>query len=305
VKRARRYGPFLAAAACIAVLVPLQTWTDAKGLSGEPEEEMLYFSRPETVKKMALGYDTLLADVYWMRTIQYFGRKVLDNPDIVEGRTNKLPLLYPLLDTATTLDPHDIPPYRFGGFFLHDYVDAQLGRTLLEKGIRANPERFSLYQDLAYLYWSDGDCEGAARVYGQAAAMPGAPPWMREMSALVLARCGRADLTAELLVRQYDSTDDPRLRERIELLLEPYRALADVEYLRQGVAAYRERFGAPPASLAELVRALGRQADAPALTVRPDGTPLDPKGVPYVYDPATGAVSTASNGVALPDLGPR
>jgi hypothetical protein len=305
VKRAAPYTPLLVAAACVAVLVPLQRWVDARGFSREPEEEALYFSRPETAKRMALGYDSLLADVYWMRAIQYFGRKVIDDPGVIEGRTDRLSLLYPLLDTATTLDPHEIAPYRFGGFFVHDYVDAELGRALLEKGIRANPDYLPLYQDLAYLYWSDGDCATASKVYATAASVPGAPPWMAEMSALILARCGRADLTAELLELQYQSTDDPRVRERLAELLVPYRALAEVAYLRQAAAAYRERFGAPPSSLADLVRALGRQQGAPALTLRPDGTPVDPTGVPYVYDPATGAVSTAPNGVALPNLGPR
>ena len=300
-----RSVPFLVVAACVAALVALQSWMDAKGLSREPDDEMLYFSRPETVKRLALGYDSLLADVYWTRAIQYFGRKVIDNPQITNARTDQLPLLYPMLDTATTLDPHDIPPYRFGGFFVHDYVDAELGRALLEKGLRNNPENYWLHLDLAYLYWSDGDCTKASEIYRQASTLPGAPEWVHEMSEIILARCGRADLTAEMLMRKYMSTEDPRVRERIAELLEPYRTLAEVEYLRQAAVAYREQFGDFPASLAQMVRALGHQQNAPDLRVGRDGTPVDPRGVPYVYNRATGEVTTGPNGVELPNLGPR
>ena len=37
------------------------------------EEALLYVRSPEAMKRMALSYDSLLADVYWIRAIQHYG----------------------------------------------------------------------------------------------------------------------------------------------------------------------------------------------------------------------------------------
>ena len=36
-------------------------------------QEVLYVSSPQALKRVSLGYDGLLADVYWTRAVQYFG----------------------------------------------------------------------------------------------------------------------------------------------------------------------------------------------------------------------------------------
>ena len=60
----------------------------------------------------------------------------------------KFDLLWPLLDVATTLDPHLIVAYRFGAIFLSE-PEAGANRTdlaieLVKRGIAANPERMAL-----------------------------------------------------------------------------------------------------------------------------------------------------------------
>src|SRR5947208_15149207 len=40
--------------------------------TGATLEDVLYITSPNTLKRMSLGYDGLLADIYWTRTIQYF-----------------------------------------------------------------------------------------------------------------------------------------------------------------------------------------------------------------------------------------
>jgi hypothetical protein len=41
--------------------------------TGATLEEVLYISSPKLLKRMSLGYDGLLADIYWTRAVQYFG----------------------------------------------------------------------------------------------------------------------------------------------------------------------------------------------------------------------------------------
>ena len=70
-----------------------------------PLQEMLYISSPKLLKRLCLGYDGLLADIYWTRTVQYFG-----GTHSRGGGTYKL--LWPLLNITTQLDPHLIPGLR-------------------------------------------------------------------------------------------------------------------------------------------------------------------------------------------------
>ena len=64
------------------------------------------------LKGFAFGMEGLLADFYFMRSLQYIGKKILDSKseDInIDDLTSLNPrLLHPLLDTATDLDPHFI-----------------------------------------------------------------------------------------------------------------------------------------------------------------------------------------------------
>src|SRR5437762_584185 len=53
-------------------------------------DEVLFISSPKLLKRMSLGYHGLLADLYWTRAVQYFGRK--HNADELEYR-----LLGPIL----------------------------------------------------------------------------------------------------------------------------------------------------------------------------------------------------------------
>ncbi len=70
------------------------------------------------------------------------------------------------------------------------WVDA--GRDLLERGIRANPEKFVLHQRLGDLYWHRlEDFSQAAEHYRAALALPGAPEYLDRFVGYALQRAGR------------------------------------------------------------------------------------------------------------------
>src|SRR6187549_2943576 len=69
------------------------------------EEESLYLNA-KTAKRLSLGFNGMIADWYWMRSLQYVGRKVLGSergPMLDNLSDLNLKLLAPLLDTTTTL----------------------------------------------------------------------------------------------------------------------------------------------------------------------------------------------------------
>jgi hypothetical protein len=84
------------------------------------EEERLYVNG-HTAKRLSLSFNGLVADWYWMRSLQYVGRKVLTLPEGAMldrlGSAN-LKLLPALLDTATSLDPQFMEPYEYGAIVL-------------------------------------------------------------------------------------------------------------------------------------------------------------------------------------------
>ena len=204
---AARIAPIATLLVLAACLYPLQRWIDATS-TPTVEQEALYLSNGTAVKRMSLGFESMLADIYWMRTIQYFGDKILNDQTVLNERGPKLKLLYPLTDLTTTLDPRNIPAYRFGGIFAHDYVDPVQGYVLLEKAIHNNPNEWRLYQDLAFLYWTDGRCREASDTYLRATNLPGAPSWLGPLAGVVEFDCGNVATARDMYARMYETADD-------------------------------------------------------------------------------------------------
>jgi len=74
------------------------------------------------LKGFALGAEGLIADCYWIRSLQYIGDKLVKNDLSNINIENLQPLnprlLYPLLDNATDLDPKFIAAYSYGAILL-------------------------------------------------------------------------------------------------------------------------------------------------------------------------------------------
>ena len=274
--------PFLFAAIGL-----LQSRIDAHTRAGPDERELLL--RSDTlVKNLSLGYDPLLADIYWTRVVQYYGARVG-----IPG-TN-FDLLWPLLDITTTLDPKLLVAYRFGSIFLSEPDLAGPGRTdlaieLVKRGIVANPDEWRLDADLGFLYyWRLRDYPHAAAAYLQASKNPQAAPIMKMMAARIAAKGGSPETSRLIWSELYLSTKDPAIRQTALKQLRGLKAQEDEEHLDDVSEQYSRRFGRYPSSAREM-------KDAGLLS----GIPVDPAGYPYVIgadgksklDPRTTVVIT-------------
>jgi tetratricopeptide (TPR) repeat protein len=246
-------------------------------------DDILYFRGGTAVSRAALGFDAILADVYWIRAIQHFG-----GTRRAEGSDKSYKLLYPLLDLTTTLDPHFNIAYRFGALFLSEPYPAGPGRpdlavSLLERGLAANPKRWQYAQDAGFVhYWFRQDYKTAAEWYDRASRIEGAPWWLRSMAASTLAEGGDRQASRQMWRQLYDTTDDTWVRNNAQLKLAQLKALDDIDALAALVRRFTQAQGRPPAGWNELV-ALRWLA----------GIPLDPSGTPYELR------SDAPGGVAL------
>jgi hypothetical protein len=270
-----------------AALFVLQTRIDARTRSVAQQQQELLLRSPAAIEKMSLGYNSLLADVYWTRAVQYYGSQLV-------ARDLHFPLLWPLLDISTTLDPKLLPAYHFGAMFLSEpYLGAHrpdLAAKLVERGIAANPERWGLYADLGFLYyWYLRDYRDASQAYLDGANKAHGPSWMKMMAARLDQKGGSLETSRMIWTQVYESNSDPKIRELALSTLKGLKAQQDEQQLDALVSQYRQRFGRYPASFAQM-------REAGLLS----GMPVDPDGYPYVLGPGGKSALSPRTDVKIP-----
>ena len=100
-----------------------------------------------------------------------------------------------------------------------------LAKDFLERGIQNNPRRPQLYETMARLYKEKYvDHPRAAEYYAKAAALPGAPSYLKRFAAYELSYCeGREQEAYQALRRLYDMG----ARERLPTLIRRLKYLED------------------------------------------------------------------------------
>lgn len=169
------------------------------------------------VRPLFLGYHALAADLFWIRTVQYFGAHIQTD--------RRYPHLYRLVDLTTSLDPHFVDAYQLGGLFL------SLGRAYPEaiaiyrKGIEHNPDRWELPYDLGRMYFLDlGDIPAALGWFERANAVPGRAHYVPRLVARLRARTGLIEAALEMWERMRETTDNEWIRETAEKEIRKLRA---------------------------------------------------------------------------------
>ena len=268
---------------CVALL---DHWIDTVRPPADPNviDESLYLNG-KTARRISLSFNGLAADWYWMRSLQYVGRKILNHSQDVPidnlGQLN-MKLLAPMLDTATTLDPEFLDPYEYAAIVLPS-VDVQEAIRIAQKGIQANPNAWKLYHHLGYIYWQQHDYNAASEAYGRGAQIPGAPAWMEALKAKMAADGGSRTTAREIYRQMYEQSTDDQVRDMAHKRLLQLDSFDRQDALRKVLSAYQARLGKCPNTWKELEQVF-RTLRVP---VAPSGAPLDPTGAPYVLRSGT------------------
>jgi hypothetical protein len=257
------------------------------------QQEVLYLWSGRQVKRLFPGFEDVAADLYWLRTVQYFGGERLF------AREKRFELLKPLIDITTTLDPRLEIAYRYGAIFLGEGAPVGAGRpkqavSLLQEGVRRLPRSWRLRQDLGFFrYLFLHDAKGAAEVLDQAAALPGAPFWLHTLAADLLTRGGDRRDARRMWQQMYDQAEAGILKENARLWLQILDSADMADRLTAVVAEALRRTGHRPARLEDL-RAAGLWR----------GPLEDSAGVPFSYDASTGQVRVSRRSpLWRPELG--
>ena len=261
-------------------------------------EEVLYISSPRALKRLSLGYNGLLADIYWTRAVQYYGNKHHDG-------AQRYDLLAPLLEITTTLDPQLLVAYEYGANFLAPKPPNGAGMpqraiALEEFGIRNNPDAWKLYYNDGFIYYMElKDYAGAAAAFARGARVPNAHPLLAVLAGRMAEHAGDLQMAQMMWSTTYQTTKDVNVRANAAAHLRALQVAKDVTNLEALTARYQQQTGLFPFSFADLQAAgmlqgiprdpLGQHfkslPDGRVEVGTPDDFPFIEKGAPPGYVP--------------------
>jgi len=252
--------------ACSTVL--LQTQADRGKERLKREEGGVFIPpRPDYIKHLSLGYHTLLADVYWLRSVQYLAEATREN-EVPQG-------LYPMARFITELDPRFAMAYYFTGLNLMIYGgDSEQTIDILERGARNTPQYWKTSFALGFYYFFVLQEPGKAATHMERACR-----YRKDYTCMLAARmksqAGDPDTAIGLLMGMRDQIKEKRFKRSLEQRTKELLAIKREGELTQQVGLYHEKTGKWPDSIQDLIVA--------GIINKTPGHPLPEHR--FVYDP--------------------
>jgi tetratricopeptide (TPR) repeat protein len=251
----------------------------------EDEDLALHGAR---LKGYSLGAEGLIADWYWMKSLQYIGDKILNSKEDVsldDMKSLNPRLLYPYLDNATTLDPRFVEAYSYGAVVL-PAIDKDLAVKIAQKGIENNPEQWRLYHELGYIYWKLENYEKSAEIYADGAKIKDAPPFMKMMAAKMKTEGGSRTVAREIYSQMLEQAKDENTKKTAELRLMELDSLDERDAINKMLQIFQQKTGRCPNSFTEIFPLLKSVKLPSGKDFRLDNSNnlIDPTDAPYVLD---------------------
>ncbi len=194
-------------------------------------ETRSFIPAPDLAGVVALGYRELAADLFWARTLVYYGDGI--------ARRGNLDEVDALLELVNTLDPHFRRPYRWGGYATTYRGGASTENEfwgsirVLERGLAALPDDWELawLLGLRYAYDLKGKTPEEQRAHREKGAeylesamrMPSSPADLPLVAASLRTKLGQKDRALRELREMILTTENEKTR---RLLQQRYAALA-------------------------------------------------------------------------------
>ncbi len=166
----------------------------------------------EVIKYVTFGFENFVADIYWMRTIQYVGTHVADGSySVLEAYANII----------TDIDPKFAFVYHFSGLLLPNTGDYKSAEKILLKGEMKNPENFWFPSDLGFLYFYYlEDYDSAIEAYKRCVPLQDCPGATPRLVATLLARSGKEEIAFQSLLDQFASAESDEQRDFLKQKVE-------------------------------------------------------------------------------------
>jgi hypothetical protein len=192
---------------------------------------LIYLPTPQQARMMAVGFDQVWADWYWVQALQYFTDTAQE--------INRFRNLGDFLDVVVGIDPDFEYAYKFAGISIpydtgrFHFANTDRAIDFLQRGVKRFPNNWELHFHLGfYLLNFRDDAPGAAEQFAAAARIEGSPAYLKLFAARLFSVSGeleRARVFAEtMLASAGDDAEREQLRKRIrEIELE--HQLRDLE----------------------------------------------------------------------------
>ncbi len=190
------------------------------------QESLLYLPSGKFLKPLALGYDQVLADLLWMKTISYFGGHFMSD--------KQYPWLAHMLNLIIDLDPRFDFPYYFGGIVLSlEASQIEEANKILERGIEAYPDRwqYPFYIGFNY-YYHKKDVQRGLPYLEKASALPGSPDFLKRLVGRLYEKSGKQEEALHFYEEVYQNTADEMIRQKIKEKIDQIKSGAEDENTR-------------------------------------------------------------------------
>ena len=250
-------APLLAAAAVLAVLAHGEGERAGEAQnSGRDPDQLMYLPEGQYLKMASLGHRNFVADLIWLRAIQYYGEQRLTTRNYDEAER--------LFQVIYDLDSYFKGATRFGALVLaQDAANPEGGLALLRRAEADDPIAWEYPFDQGFiLHTVQKDYEQAGDRYRHAASLPGSPAVAGRLAGLSFAKLGDRDAAREVWQSIHDEAANEMMRRVAFRNLNNLDLEAAEEALTTASLAYSEREGRYPKEWNELVRA-GLLAELP------------------------------------------
>lgn len=232
----------------LVIVVNFAYRIDLKTSPHELIAELMYFPSGIAVRALSVGMYGPLADLVWLRFIQYYGEHRMTDA--------RFDLMYHILDILTTLDTRFVHAYTLGGLMLtHDAQRPDQAEKLLKKGMMNNPDDWRypyMHAFINYVFLRD---YGVARTYfSLASRKPNAPDMTKRWEAFVLyKKLGDLETAIQLWLDLYNNTENPEEKEIARAYIMNIKMEIDLKHMNMQIAEFTNDMGRLPVSLRELV----------------------------------------------------
>lgn len=210
--------------------------------------ELMYFPSGTALRALSMGFYAPLADLVWLRFIQYYGEHRLTD--------QKFELMYHILDILTTLDPEFWHAYSLGSLMLtHDAQRPDQAKLLLKKAMAAKNDDWLppfLYGFIHYVFLKK---YLVAQTYFELSARkPGAPPTPKRWAAFITyKKIGDLETALAMWLELYNYTESPEEKEIAEFYIKDIKMKLDIKLLNEKIKEFTKKIGRVLQSLRELV----------------------------------------------------
>jgi hypothetical protein len=241
-----RWRRWIAAALAIAVTAGAHAFMKT---ATQIDRDLLFVPEPEHARLSSLGFDTVVADYYWLQALQLVGGE--------RGDTSKhAPLIGQLIDVITSLDPWVGHPYRFAAVWLSDSEKSvRTANRLLERGIAHDPlgwrNRYHLgFNHFFYLE----EYLRAADVFEESLPLEGVPNYLGALIARLRLNHGGLEMAAGFLSELARNAQDEYARAEYLKALDEIETERRARYLDAAREEYWRRHGEDIESVEDLHR---------------------------------------------------